>query len=189
MNCIEIKKMKLPAYTSKLLLRKHVYADWETVFDYSRRDDYRRYMPLSAPSPDSAQRFILKILDNQVNVASQELNVAVCRRDGKQLIGDVRLVLASAKRKEAHIGYALNPSEWGNGYAVDAVTAVVAHGFAVGLHRIAATCDVENFRSRRILEKAGLRHEGTLRKYMQVREEWRDCFIFGIIAEDLKNAG
>ncbi|MDQ2584741.1 GNAT family N-acetyltransferase [Saccharothrix yanglingensis] len=68
----------------------------------------------------------------------------------------------------AELGYRLHPDHWGRGYATEGARALVAHGFATGLHRITATAMAVNTGSRRVLEKAGLRYVRTF------HEEWPD---------------
>jgi RimJ/RimL family protein N-acetyltransferase len=52
------------------------------------------------------------------------------------------------------------------------------------LHRIFAWCDTENPASARVLEKAGMRREGVLRKNWTVRGEWRDALLYAMIESE-----
>ncbi|MEU1816789.1 GNAT family N-acetyltransferase [Streptomyces roseifaciens] len=47
-------------------------------------------------------------------------------------------------RLQADFGYTLAPALHGQGYATEAVRAVVGHLFGRGLHRVSADCDVRN---------------------------------------------
>ena len=59
------------------------------------------------------------------------------------------------------IGYAFFPAFWGQGYAFEAVSATLGHGArAFGLRRVLAVVSPANQGSIRVLEKAGMRHEG-----------------------------
>ena len=63
----------------------------------------------------------------------------------------------------ADFGYVLNRRYWNNGYATEVASALVEMVLVDGsVQRIWATCDAENLRSRRVLEKAGLLYEGLL---------------------------
>ncbi|MDX2005860.1 MAG: GNAT family N-acetyltransferase [Meiothermus sp.] len=60
------------------------------------------------------------------------------------------------------IGYGLNPSVWGRGYATEAVQALVAWLWQQNrVKKIKAETQVENLASRRVLEKCGFVQEGT----------------------------
>ena len=66
--------------------------------------------------------------------------------------------------EDADIGFALVPRFWGNGYAYESASAVMAFGKQVlGLKRIVAVTSLGNDRSVRLLEKLGLRFERMIR--------------------------
>jgi len=108
-----------------------------------------------------------------------ELVWALCERArSEHVIGMLSLRPAGFK---AELGYVLAPALWGRGYMAEAVRAVVEHGLGAGLYRVAAFCDVENFQSARVLEKAGMQREGLLRRYAlhpNLGNEPRDVFMF-----------
>jgi ribosomal-protein-alanine N-acetyltransferase len=56
------------------------------------------------------------------------------------------------------IGWRLAAEHWGRGYATEAARAVVAHGFErLGLDEIVSFTTTANVRSRRVMEKLGMR--------------------------------
>ena len=57
------------------------------------------------------------------------------------------------------IGWRLARTAWGKGYATEAARAVLAHGFALGLDEILAFTVPANIRSRRVMDRLGLRHD------------------------------
>ncbi len=67
---------------------------------------------------------------------------------------------------DIEIGYYLKRSAWGNGYASEAASRLVAEIFKGSqLAEIVATFDVGNAASRRVLEKVGFKNHGTARSY------------------------
>ena len=61
---------------------------------------------------------------------------------------------------DVDIGFAFSPQFWGNGYAFEAASAVMAYGKrALGLQRIVAVATPDNVASIKLLEKLGLRFE------------------------------
>ena len=76
---------------------------------------------------------------------------------------------------------------WRNGYATEAASAVVEWIFSVrSVWWLAATCDVENLASARVLEKAGLTREATLRRAIvrpNLSPEPRDAFLYSKVRE------
>ena len=64
--------------------------------------------------------------------------------------------------REAELGYRLRRDAWGRGLATEGSRALVAYGLRdVGLARVWAQTMAVNAASRRVLEKAGLRHVRT----------------------------
>jgi ribosomal-protein-alanine N-acetyltransferase len=83
---------------------------------------------------------------------------------------------------EIDLSYHLTRASWDKGYATEAVVAVLGHGLGpVGLDRVMAVALPENIGSWRVMEKAGMRYEGTaayygydrLRKYVAERVWWK----------------
>jgi [ribosomal protein S5]-alanine N-acetyltransferase len=65
----------------------------------------------------------------------------------------------------AELGYVLSREHWGKGLMPEAVRAVIRFGFGrMELNRIQARCVAENTASARVMEKAGMTYEGTLRE-------------------------
>lgn len=65
---------------------------------------------------------------------------------------------------DVDIGFALLPAYWGNGYALEAARAVLEDGRTThGLRRIVAITNPDNERSIQLLEKLGMKREGTVR--------------------------
>jgi ribosomal-protein-alanine N-acetyltransferase len=58
------------------------------------------------------------------------------------------------------VGWRLTPAHWGQGYATEAAQAVLQHGFErLALPEIVAYTVPANVRSRRVMEKLGMKHE------------------------------
>lgn len=63
---------------------------------------------------------------------------------------------------EPELGYRLTRDAWGRGYATEGSRALIARAFAtLGARRVWASTMVLNVRSRRVMEKAGMRHVRT----------------------------
>ncbi|MEL7146066.1 MAG: GNAT family protein, partial [Bacteroidota bacterium] len=54
------------------------------------------------------------------------------------------------------------------------------------LHRIEAGVAVDNQRSIRVLEKAGMTREGRKRKVLPIRGDWYDNYHYAILEEDFQ---
>ena len=84
---------------------------------------------------------------------------------GFGIIGSIGVVDICESAKEAELGYCIGRSYWGKGIMPEAVKAVLGFLFdKVGFRRITAKHDIENPNSGRVMEKAGMKYEGTLRQ-------------------------
>lgn len=102
----------------------------------------------------------------------------VLRRRGT-VIGACDLSLAG--RGRADFGYVLAPRHWGFGYGTEVAKALVRFAFEVlKLRELCAVVAVENDRSRRVLDKAGLRWDGLLRRHARFAGRWWDCHRYVI---------
>ena len=109
---------------------------------------------------------------------------AVCDEAGP--IGAIGLETREADyRHSAELGYWLGKPFWGRGIMTGAVRLLVVYGFeGLGLLRIDAHVKSGNPASARVLEKAGFRREGVLRKAALKEGELVDHILFGILYED-----
>jgi RimJ/RimL family protein N-acetyltransferase len=81
----------------------------------------------------------------------------------------------------------LVPSERGKGYCTEAVRIIVDYLFlSRDTMRIQACTDTRNVASQKVLEKAGFKKEGTMRKYLFPRGELRDACLYSILREEWK---
>lgn len=83
------------------------------------------------------------------------------------------------------IGYWMGENYAGQGHMFAALKLVVPYIFSgLQLHRIEAACIPENWKSIRLLEKAGFEREGLLRKYLKINGEWRDHVLYSLLEGD-----
>ena len=79
--------------------------------------------------------------------------------------------------------------EWDQGYATEMTYALMDYCFhELGLHRVNALCNPENGRSRRVLEKCGLRLEAHYRekcRYVRNGEAfWQDELEYALLKKE-----
>lgn len=96
------------------------------------------------------------------------------------VIGATILFAFDRKRRRAHIGYALAHEHWGEGYATEALTLLLAHAFtSLSLSAIEADVDERNVASRGLLEKLGFKDSGerSVRSYANERDHYGVKYI------------
>lgn len=148
--------------TERLLLRRPKPSDAAAVFEYGRDPDVARYMDWPALTQieeeaaatqralarwDTSEEYSWRIV---VPPRDTPIGTIGCRVDGHA----------------ADLGFVLARRAWGNGYGTEAARAVLEWASSLPtVHRVWATCDVENAASARVLDKIGMSREGTLRRF------------------------
>ena len=78
-----------------------------------------------------------------------------------EFVGWVLLIPVDAKGPEIEIGWRLRPAFWRCGYATEAASAILRHGFMhLGLHEVVADIDAANAASIGVAERIGLLRRG-----------------------------
>lgn len=103
--------------------------------------------------------------------------------DDGALCGAIALILKDESMAE--IGYWLGKPFWNRGYVSEAARELIRYGFeTLRLRRIFAGCFKRNPASVRVMEKAGMTYEGTLRQHMLKWGEPQDVVFYGIVRDD-----
>jgi RimJ/RimL family protein N-acetyltransferase len=109
------------------------------------------------------------------------------KKDGSKIGYICHFILGHPAGKLLEIGYSMVTSERGKGYCTEAVKIMVDYLFlSKSIERVQACTDTRNLASQKVLEKAGFKREGAMRRYLFIRGEWRDAFLYSIIREDWK---
>ncbi len=85
------------------------------------------------------------------------------------------------------IGYLIIPTERRKGYGTEAIQLMVDYLFLTrDIVRVQAGTHVRNRQSQKILEKAGFKREGTIRRAYFIHGEWADHYMYSILREEWK---
>ncbi|OAY72116.1 putative N-acetyltransferase p20 [Ananas comosus] len=141
------------------------------------------------PDSDAALRYITD------HILPHPWYRAICVPPSGTPVGSISIKPGPVQEKNtrfrsASVGYRLAHAHWGCGIATAALRAAAAAAFAewLQLDRLEAVADVENLASQRVLEKAGFRREGVLRKYARLKgEETRDVVMYSLLSTDDMN--
>lgn len=102
-----------------------------------------------------------------------------------QVIGDISVVRMYEDISAAEIGYVLSKNYWGKSIMSEALKAVIHYLFTqVELNRIASRHDINNPASGRVMQKAGMQYEGTLRQSARNNQGIVDEAYYSILRSD-----
>lgn len=107
---------------------------------------------------------------------------AIALADTNRLIGICNLRGFFEQNRRCELGYALGRAYWGQGFAAEALEALLGHAFYVlDINRIEADIDPRNEASARLLEKLGFRREGYMPERWIVHGEKADTAFYGLL--------
>ena len=109
------------------------------------------------------------------------------KKDGTKIGFLAHFYVLHVAGRQLEIGYSLLPNERGKGYCSEAIKIMVDYLFlSKDVGRIQAQTDPRNVASQKVLEKAGFKREGTLRRSFFMRGEWRDAYIYSVLRDEWK---
>jgi len=139
------------------------------------------YVPHPYP-PEAADEFVQKTRDQWRN--DEACVFAIVERASDQFAGCMGIHFQPAHNR-AEVGYWIGLPYWGRGLATAALRLIIQFGFEeLGLNRIAAGHLPGNLASGRVMQKANMRYEGTLRGALMHRGEYKDELRYAILRSD-----
>ena len=171
-------------HTSRLLLRPFTQADTDAIFALHSNPDILRYWD-SPPYTDytQAERFISGC--TRIEQEGRGVRLAIERSTDVTFIGWCGFSNWNPEYRSAGIGYCLNDTAWGQGFATEAAGAVLQWAFeTLDLNRVQSEADTRNIASARVLEKLGFLREGTLREDCIVNGDVSDSWVYGLLRRD-----
>jgi RimJ/RimL family protein N-acetyltransferase len=173
--------------TPRLILRDREVSEAPAANEYGSDPIVVRFLTFGPNTLSQSREFIRKIRKQCLVKPRQTFELAVQLKSESKVIGGCRIGIHNSDLREGSIGYGFNRKYWGQGYATETVQALIRFGFAkLKLHRLWATCDVKNKASASVMEKSGLRWEGTLRENLLQKEKWRNTHLYAVLDKDFK---
>jgi ribosomal-protein-alanine N-acetyltransferase len=170
--------------TARLLLRPFAMRDAPDVQRLCNvREIALNTLLIPHPYPDGAAEEWIGAYPEKFE-KGEALTFAITLREGNVLAGAIGMRI-QRENDSAEIGYWIGVPFWGRGIATEAVQAVIDYGFdKLALNRIYAEHFTRNPASGRVLQKAGMRHEGTLRQVHKKWGEYVDAEMYAILRSD-----
>ena len=153
---------------------------------WSRDSEFKRLLdadPIRIQSQMGSQKWLEKEIEEQ-KVNQHWFTIRTLADD--KLLGDIDLYIVNWASGDAFVGLGIGEREfWNNGYGTDAMKVILRYAFTeVNLHRVTLTVFEYNPRAIRSYEKAGFRHEGRLRGFLNREGKRWDSLFMGILREE-----
>lgn len=151
--------------TDRLILRRFVIEDAEDMYrNWASDSEVTKFLTWPTHSSVDATRWLLEKWIANYSEGGY-FNWAIEYKQNGQVIGNISVVKLNEAIEAADIGYCMSRSLWGNGIMPEALKAVLDFLFEEAeLNRVAACHDVNNPKSGRVMDKAGMKLEGILRQ-------------------------
>ena len=170
--------------TPRLTLRRMTMRDTDDVFAFSSDPEVARHCLWEAHQTRADSRMYLRWIRRQYRLGLPSSWGIVLKETGR-LIGTIGFMWYAEDSDSAEVGYSLGRDWWHQGYAAEALRAVLAFGFdRLGLHRIEAQYETDNPDSGRVMAKCGMQPEGVLRGRVKNKGAYHDVALCAILRED-----
>lgn len=114
---------------------------------------------------------------------NEEVVFGIERREDGAFVGVIGVI--PEPHDMAELGYWIGQEYWNHGYATEAAAAAIDYAFRIlGVNRVEALHFVRNPASGRVMEKCGMKCEGTLRQARKKWDEYLDVRVYSILRSD-----
>jgi RimJ/RimL family protein N-acetyltransferase len=168
--------------TERLILRDFALTDWDTLNAMLSDSLVTQYMHFATWDEEQRRNWLAQLAQEEQASERVAYNRAITLRSDGLLIGWLGIgnTIHSSEKGVRECGYALDHHFWGQGYMPEALKAVIAYEFTVlGMPRIIAECETVNTASARVMQKSGLKYEGTFYD-ADFQGNWKKRHRYGI---------
>jgi len=179
--------LEWPVRTRRLLLRRATPEDVDATWAFRRLPEVYEWLGAATPTYDAYRERYFR--------GTRLADMLIVELDGR-VIGDLMLkvqdawaqqeVADQAKGVQAELGWTLDPAFGGQGYATEAVRALIGLSFGpLGLRRLHADCFYDNEPSWRLMERLGMRREThSVKESLHYTKGWLDGLSYALLAEE-----
>ena len=172
--------------TRRLILRQFTLNDAEPMYrNWASDGEVTRYLTWTPhESVEETKSLLKEWIDDYKKPEKYEWCIEL--KEIGEPIGSIGVVGIREKIGAMEIGYCISEAYWHQGITSEAFEAVIAYlTKEVGARRIESRHDTRNPYSGKVMEKCGLKYEGT-----KIQGDWNnsgicDCAFYGMVLEDV----
>ena len=176
---------RLPTLTTeRLILRPLRMSDDRDLYAYASDPEVSRHVLWEPHASLWDSRRFLRAAIRQYRQGLPG-SFAITLKDSGRMIGTIGFMWVNVDHKSAEVGYSLSRDYWNRGIMTEALRRVVDFGFEdLRLNRIEAQHETDNPASGRVMEHAGMRYEGTLRRRLYNKGKFVDVALYAVLRDD-----
>lgn len=170
--------------SKRLILRKFEESDAEEIFlGYVNQPDFLYYTNKEKRTLEEEKQSLLRI--NEKYKQNNYYNWLITLKSNNKIIGCINLV-PNDYNNCVEFNYAIDDRYKNSGYMTEAL--LVIKDFCLNelcVTRFQGCCSIKNIASKRVMEKCNMQYEGTLRKYLKLKDGYHDMHMFSIINSNI----
>lgn len=151
--------------TERLILRKFIESDLDSIYkNWSSDDEVTKFLTWTTHKNIDDSKIFLNSCFERYKTEDNYIWAIELKETG-EVIGSISVPAVKESVKEVALGYCLGTKWWRRGIMTEAGQAVIKYLFeGIGVERISAVYAKDNFKSRMVMLKLGMKYEGTLRR-------------------------
>ncbi len=151
--------------TDRLILRRYVIEDADAMYkNWASDSEVTKFLTWQPHSSVEVSRGIIENWLKKYSDKKYYQWAIVLKANGNEPIGDISVVHMNEDISMVHIGYCLGRAWWRRGIMSEALKAVMDFMFdTVEVNRVESRHDPMNPNSGKVMQKCGMKYEGTLR--------------------------
>ena len=172
--------------TESLVIRDLFFTDLENIHYLHSLPEAEVHNTLGIPDTlQTTEKLLVDWLEKQKHFQRSCYVLGMELHEINEFLGLIALNLGNPKFKMAEMWYKIHVSTWQDAHTIEALKKLLDFAFNhLNLHRIEVGCAFNNVLSIKALEKVGMTREGKKRKFLPMRGEWIDCYLYSILDED-----
>ncbi len=171
--------------SSQLCLRRLRRDDASAVVGYRSLPEVARYQSWESFELADAVRLIENQASVVPNTPGTWLQLALVPHTTGTVIGDCGIHFRADEPQQVELGITLAPSHQGQGYASEALEAVLGYVFGtLHKHRASATTDADNPAASRLFRRLGFRQEGHFIEHVWFKGAWGSEYLFAMLQRE-----
>lgn len=172
--------------TGRLVLDDLALSDLPYLRRIGRDRELMKYVFIWLDTDEQIDAYLQHAIDEAQKPEGRLDYILAARVAGsREFAGLVFIAIDPGLKSTAEVGFVLLPEYCNNGYGSEILQAFLSFGFLeLGMHRVYGKCDDLNVPSARMMEKGGMKYEGTIREHVWLRDHWRSTRYYGMLAEE-----
>lgn len=172
--------------SERLILRQFVIDDAAAMYkNWTSDDEVTKYLMWPTHTSVDVSRAVLTDWVSSYSDEKYYQWAIVLKENGDEPIGSISAVHMNEDISMVHIGYCIGKTWWHKGTTSEALKTVMGFFFdKVEVNRIESRHDPRNPNSGKVMEKCGMKHEGTMRSADRNNQGICDACHYGMLRSD-----